>query len=651
MAEQRAERACLPRREQLAAVRDQQRRPGTREHDDGEHTDHDRGQRRDPRPRPETNVDPRKRETAAASDDAVKRERRLGGACAGDRAGGERRRAGGQCVILEHAGQMVAATESICGAYIVAFMLGRDRVERSEDRCAWHPGPMGTLIAAGSRRRSSSVPFWRRRAALGVLALTVLGACLRFYHLAHQGFWFDEANTALLIRFSPGKMLGLIPQTESTPPIYYMAAWVWSRVFGDNEAGLRSLSALAGVLVIPVAYATAAKLINERAGLIVAALTATSPLLIWYSQEARSYELLVLFCALSLLAFAYARDRPTPRSLTAWTIASVLALGTHYYAVVAVAPEALWLLYERREQRSVRVAVGVLALVGLALVPLAISQSSTGNDSWIANSPLGLRLAQIIPQFLIGTGAPARTVLKFAAMASALAAIVLLFSARDSEERAPGLLAGGLALAGFALSLVFVAVGSDSLITRNIIALWLPTAMLVGAGLAVARPRALGAALTVALCVIGLAATIGVATTYDLQRPDWRPVAQLLGTEPSPHPPGSTSTAAAGALDGRAILIQHYRTLLPLSLYMPNLHFFGHRPERVVELDVISMTSPQQPLCWWGAACNLIPSQMQSTYPIPGFHVVSVSHIHRFTIMRLVAERPVELTPSEVSAR
>ena len=166
------------------------------------------------------------------------------------------------------------------------------------------------FTARDSARRAPVAEMSLRTVVVAVSALTLLGAVLRFYHLAHQGFWFDEGNTALLIHFSPGKMLGLIPQTESTPPLYYIVAWVWARIFGFDEAGLRSLSAVAGVLVIPVAYATAAKLVNQRAGMIVAALTATSPLLIWYSQEARSYELLVLLCALTLLAFAYARDTP-----------------------------------------------------------------------------------------------------------------------------------------------------------------------------------------------------------------------------------------------------------------------------------------------------------------------------------------------------
>ena len=54
-------------------------------------------------------------------------------------------------------------------------------------------------------------------------------------------------------------MLGLIPQTESTPPLYYCVAWVWARVFGFGEAGLRSLSALCRGATVPVVYCATAQ--------------------------------------------------------------------------------------------------------------------------------------------------------------------------------------------------------------------------------------------------------------------------------------------------------------------------------------------------------------------------------------------------------
>src|SRR5438876_576650 len=81
-----------------------------------------------------------------------------------------------------------------------------------------------------------------------------------------------------------------------TPPFYYMLAWGWAKLFGTGEVGLRSLSALAGTLTIPAAYAAGRALSSRRAGLIAAALFAVNPLLVWYSQEARAYALLALLC-------------------------------------------------------------------------------------------------------------------------------------------------------------------------------------------------------------------------------------------------------------------------------------------------------------------------------------------------------------------
>jgi mannosyltransferase len=470
-----------------------------------------------------------------------------------------------------------------------------------------------------------------------VLALTALGAVLRFAAIGHQGYWFDEGNTVLLVHLSPGKMLGLIPQSESTPPLYYGIAWVWARLFGYGEAGLRSLSAVAGVATIPVVYGAAAKLISRRAPLIAAALTACSPLLIWYSQEARSYALLVALSALSLLALAHAQERPTSRSLIWWAIACAAALATHYYAVLVVVPEAIWLLAAHWCRRSVQLAVGVVALCGLALIPLAISQNGTGNSNWIAPIPLRLRLGQVIPQFLIGFQAPGRAVLEPLAAAIALIGLVALVLRSEARARRRALALGALVVAGLALNLALIAAGVDDLITRNLIALWPPAAMLVAAGLGARRAGLLGVAAATVLCATGVVAAVGVATNRSFQRPDWRAVARVLG----PRAPAGSA--------GRAILIQHYRDLLPLSLNMSGLRFMSRRGAEVSQLDVISISAPRVPLCWWGAACNLSPSPMQSSYPIRGFHVQWRRRALQFTILQMDASRPVHLTPREVS--
>jgi hypothetical protein len=351
--------------------------------------------------------------------------------------------------------------------------------------------------------------------------------------------------------------------------------------------------------------------------------------------------MLVFLTSVSLLAFTYARAAPSRRALAAWVIASALSLATHYYAVLAVAPQAIWLLAIHRHRRPVRLAVAVVALCGLALIPLALSQHGNGRSNWIAHAPLGRRLREIGPQFAIGFGSPAYSVLEPLAVAIAIFALVLLLTRTVGSERRGGLVAAGLTLAGLALSLILVAAGADDLITRNVLAVWLPAALAVSAGLAAGRARLPGLVAAIVLCGIGVAATVGIAVDRSLERPDWRVVARALG-----HRPGGT--AGRG---GRVILIQHYRDLLPLSLYLPGLRFMMSAREKVSEFDVVSFTSPPSSgFCWWGSACNLWPSRIQPSYPIRGFRAVWERRALQFTVLHMEPTgRPAVVTSAEIA--
>jgi hypothetical protein len=311
------------------------------------------------------------------------------------------------------------------------------------------------------------------------------------------------------------------------------------------------------------------------------------------------------------------------------------------------------------------VALAAVGACGLALIPLAISQNQTGHTSWIAQIALLPRLRQIFPQFLIGTGAPAQGVLEPLAAALVLLALVLLVVCTERGERRRSLALGALALGALVINLLLVALGIDDLITRNVIVIWLPAALMVAGGLgagrsagglgadgsaggldadrsagglgAGGRAAVVGLLAAIALCAIGIFAAVGVASDRTLQRPDWRAVARVLGPRPS--------TAS-----GRVILIQHYRDLLPLSLYLPGLRALSAPDPRVSEVDVISISAPRVRLCWWGAACNLTSSTLQSFYPLAGFHVVWRRRALQFTIMRLRSPRPVLLTRRTVAA-
>ena len=148
-----------------------------------------------------------------------------------------------------------------------------------------------------------------------VAGLTLVAAALRFATLGVQSYHHDEVVTASrILRADFWHAMDAVGFSESAPPLYYALAWVWTQVTGTGEYGLRSLSALAGVATVPVAYLFGAALRDRRAGIAAAALVAVNPMLLWYSQEARAYSLLVLFCAVvGALLRPRARPRGPPR--------------------------------------------------------------------------------------------------------------------------------------------------------------------------------------------------------------------------------------------------------------------------------------------------------------------------------------------------
>ncbi len=176
-----------------------------------------------------------------------------------------------------------------------------------------------------------------------VVALTALAASLRFSTLGLQSYRHDEAVTAgrVLVSSLSGTM-HLVWTSESTPPLYYLVAWLWSHLFGVQEVGLRSLSALFGTATVPVAYLAGRELIGRRTGVAVAAIVAVNPILVWYSQDARAYALLVLLSTAALLFFLRARGG-AGKDLAWWAAFSALALATHYFAIFPIAIEAAWL--------------------------------------------------------------------------------------------------------------------------------------------------------------------------------------------------------------------------------------------------------------------------------------------------------------------
>jgi 4-amino-4-deoxy-L-arabinose transferase-like glycosyltransferase len=376
---------------------------------------------------------------------------------------------------------------------------------------------------------------------LALAGLTAVGVAVRFSSLGLQSYHHDEVITAG--RVLPGSFLHMLREvrlSESNPPLYYVIAWAWAKAFGTHEVGLRSLSALFGAATIPVAYLIGKELRSTRAGLITAAMVAVNPMLIWYSQEARSYALLVLLSAASLLFFLRARRTADSSDLAYWALFSMLALWSHYFAVFPVAIEAAWLVLDPRTRRRALAASGIVGLFGLMLAPLAIEQANPHHIGWIADSSLGTRAVDTAASFMIGeTGQviaePPRN--GYAIVPGILVgiglALALALQGRGARRPAASVLVVGggtvLLAAGAAIA------GKDYVIARNLLPALIPLLAVAALGFAGPRLAYTGVVLAVALCAYWLAFDVRVDATPNLQRPDWRDLTAQIGSARVPR--------------------------------------------------------------------------------------------------------------------
>ena len=455
-----------------------------------------------------------------------------------------------------------------------------------------------------------------------VVALTALGAGLRLPTLDRQSYWLDELVTVSLLDRGLGNVLAEIPRTEATPFVYYVLAWFWGSAFGLGEIGLRALSALAGTATIPVAYAAGSVLVSRRAGVVAGALVAANPLLVWYSQEARSYSLFVLLGAGSILAFGHAL-RGSRRSLAGWAALSALAIATHYFALFLVVGEAAWLLARLPARRPVVLASLLPGATLLAHVPLVLAQRD--NAEAVSGSGLVARIAGIPKNLAVGYSFPVE------ALGSALAALLLLVGAGLVMRAGPAarhgaLVAGSLALAAIVTPILLAVVGADFLIARNTIVAVVPAALFLGGGYAASRA---GLAAAGALCILSAAVALAPALDTKYGRTDWRGAAQAL------EPAAST----------RAIVVTPYMSRTLWRPYLPDLR--EPEPEGVLAVEIAALGLATE---GGYSSGRVAPPSVTAPTAVEGFRIVLVERKPTFTLVLYRAARPTFVPTSTLTS-
>ena len=208
----------------------------------------------------------------------------------------------------------------------------------------------------------------KHRALMSMNILLWLALALRLFRLDDQSLWYDEGVTWYLTQFP------LIDQVRWTaadiqPPFYYLLLWFTSQLFGESEWALRFPSVVFGLLAIPIIWQLGHTLFrpsdHRLAAYLAAIFAAAAPLMVYYSQEARMYTLLVFQASLTTYLL---RQQVTERGGRGGAIAYILvmasALYTHYFAAFLLLIHGLTLLLTlpnaHNRSRLLRLGVGLM---------------------------------------------------------------------------------------------------------------------------------------------------------------------------------------------------------------------------------------------------------------------------------------------------
>jgi len=208
----------------------------------------------------------------------------------------------------------------------------------------------------------------RRRA----VAVMLLGAALllRCYRLEQNPLWQDELYSYQLAKQSPIEILRN-SRVESLPPLYYFLLKATTGLAGlHTEWGWRWPSVLLGALTIPACYFAARKHCDIWCAVLGTVLLMTSPVHIFYSQEARAYALPTFVAAVTMILL----PRLTAASVTswqraAWSLLTLVGLASAYNYLMVMGVQIAYLAWRlRRKQHSLAFVV----ITGLYAVPFLL---------------------------------------------------------------------------------------------------------------------------------------------------------------------------------------------------------------------------------------------------------------------------------------
>jgi hypothetical protein len=164
------------------------------------------------------------------------------------------------------------------------------------------------------------------------------------------------------------RVIRAVYYSDTSPPLYYVLLYGWTRAFGTSDWALRMFSVAAAMLCFPLIWWIGGQLAGRRGALIACTLYTFCPPAVYYATEGRMYSLLWLFTLCSMAATLRLWRRGTDwGSLALWVLAAAAGLLTHYFFAFVLAALCAGLMFMPRRASRWKLILGCVAVALLAL--------------------------------------------------------------------------------------------------------------------------------------------------------------------------------------------------------------------------------------------------------------------------------------------
>jgi mannosyltransferase len=213
--------------------------------------------------------------------------------------------------------------------------------------------------------------------ALDVAIVSGLALVLGLVRLRTPSFWVDEAFTAHAVRAT------LVNPIDQYHWLYYAMLKPWSLVAGTSELALRLPSVVAAMVACSFLVFLGRSFLDRRIAVVAGLFLATSPFLVKWSQQARSYSIVLAAGLLATLLLFRALDRRSPAAWALYGLAFSLVFILQPVSALVLVPAHLVPIARRGATLLPHVLVAPCVLVVLGFPWVFARSKQTPGQDWL----------------------------------------------------------------------------------------------------------------------------------------------------------------------------------------------------------------------------------------------------------------------------